>query len=201
VKLVVIGAGGHAKVVTDTARCAGWEVVGFVDDRPDAQLFDLTYLGITQNFQMPQQTQGVIAIGDNKTREKIVAQLSGHIDWATVIHPQATVSSYSKVGAGTVVFAGVVVQADTRLGHHCIVNTLASIDHDCQIADFCHIAPQAVLTGHVRLETGAFVGAGAVVLPGRRIGAWSTLGAGAIVVNDLDSNGVFIGIPAKRIVP
>lgn len=200
-KLVVIGAGGHAKVVTDTARSAGWEVVGFVDDRPNAQLFDLTYLGTTQNFQMPQQTHVVIAIGDNKTREKIAAQLSGQVDWATVIHPRATVSSYVKLDAGTVVFAGVVIQADTRLGHHCIVNTSASIDHDCQIADFCHIAPRAVLTGHIRLETGAFVGAGSVILPGRRIGAWSTLGAGAVIVNDLESNGIFVGIPAKRIAP
>jgi sugar O-acyltransferase (sialic acid O-acetyltransferase NeuD family) len=201
VKLVVIGAGGHAKVVTDTARGAGWEVVGFVDDRPNAQLFDLTYLGTTQNFQMPPQTQLVIAIGDNKTREKIATQWSGQVDWATVIHPRATVSSHVKLDAGTVVFAGVVIQADTRLGHHCIVNTSASIDHDCQIADFCHIAPQAVLTGHVRLETGAFVGAGSVVLPGRRVGAWSTLGAGSVIVNDLESNGIFVGIPAKRMVP
>jgi sugar O-acyltransferase (sialic acid O-acetyltransferase NeuD family) len=201
VKLVVIGAGGHAKVVTDTARCAGWEVVGFVDDRPNAQLFDLTYLGTTRNFQMPKQTQAVIAIGDNKTREKIATQWSGQVDWATVIHPRAIVSSYVKLDAGTVVFAGVVIQADTRLGHHCIVNTSASIDHDCQIADFCHIAPQAVLTGHVRLETGAFVGAGSVILPGKHVGAWSTLGAGAVMVNDLESNGIFVGIPAKRIVP
>jgi sugar O-acyltransferase (sialic acid O-acetyltransferase NeuD family) len=201
VKLVIIGAGGHAKVVTDTARCADWEVVGFVDDRPDAKLFDLTYLGTTQNFQMPHQTQAVIAIGDNKTREKIAAQLSGRVDWATVIHPRATVSSYSKLEAGTVVFAGVVIQADTRLGQHCIVNTSASIDHDCQIADFCHIAPQAVLTGQIKLETGVFVGAGAVILPRRRVGEWSILGAGAIVVKDLEPNGIFVGIPTKRIVP
>jgi sugar O-acyltransferase (sialic acid O-acetyltransferase NeuD family) len=160
VKLVVVGAGGHAKVVTDTARSAGWEIVGFVDDRPNAQLFDLTYLGTIQNFQTPQETQAVIAIGDNKTREKIATRLTGHVNWATVIHPRAMVSSYVKLEAGTVVFAGAVIQADSRFGQHCIVNTSASIDHDCQIADYCHIAPQAVLTGHVKLETGAFVGVG-----------------------------------------
>jgi hypothetical protein len=106
VKLIVIGAGVHAKVVTDTARSVGWEVVGFVDDRPNAQLFDLTYLDTVQNFQIPQQTQVVIAIGENKTREKIAAQLSGHVDWATVIHPRAIVSSYVKIDPDTVVFAG-----------------------------------------------------------------------------------------------
>ena len=200
-KLVVVGGGGHAKVVTDSAQAAGWNVIGFADDRSDAKLFDLQHLGSLQNFQPPQDAQVVVAIGSNKLRQQIVELLSGTVNWATVIHPRAMISSFATIHAGTVVFAGAVIQADTVIDQHCIINTSASIDHDCRIADFCHVAPNAVLTGNVSLEMGVFVGAGSVVLPGRHIGEWATLGAGGVSVRDLDSGGTFVGIPAKSRIP
>jgi sugar O-acyltransferase (sialic acid O-acetyltransferase NeuD family) len=197
VKLVVIGAGGHAKVVVDTALAAGWDIVGFVDDRPDARLFNFENLGAVDSFQAPRDAKAVVAIGSNKIRQRIAEQLSATLNWATLIHPRAVVSSFATLQAGTVVFAGAVIQTDTMVGQHCIINSSASIDHDCTIADFCHVAPNAVLTGNVTLEVGAFIGAGSVVIPGRRIGEWTTLGAGAVSVQDLDSDGVFVGIPAR----
>lgn len=200
-KLVVIGGGGHAKVVTDSARAAGWEMVGFADDRPDARLFDLQYLGSPQSLQVPQDARVVVAIGSNKLRQQMVERFSGRVNWATVIHPRAIVSSFATIQAGTVIFAGAVIQADTVVEQHCIVNTSASIDHDCKIADFCHVAPNAVLAGNVNLKTGAFVGAGSVVLPGRCIGEWATLGAGGVSVRDLDSGGTYVGVPAEPRIP
>lgn len=198
-KLVIIGAGGHAKVVADTAMMAGWDVVGFLDDRPDAQLLNLPHLGVIADLLLLENTKAVIAIGQNQARKQIFEELTNCSDWATIIHPKAVVSSLAKIQAGTVVFAGSVIQADTSIGKHCIINTLASVDHDCHIDDYCHIAPNATLAGSVTLETGVFVGAGSVITPGRKIGEWSTLGAGAVLVNSLKSNGVFVGVPAKQL--
>jgi acetyltransferase EpsM len=199
-KLVVIGAGGHAKVVTDTSQRAGWEVIGFADDNLDARLFGLTHLGKPSHLELPKDIQVIIAIGSNLVRQKLDVGLAGRFDWATIIHPKAMVSSYSKLGEGTVVFAGAVIQADTVIRRHCIVNSSASIDHDCEIADYCHIAPNATLTGGVTLEAGVFIGAGSVVIPNRHIGAWSTLGAGGVAVENLDANGIFVGVPAKHLI-
>jgi sugar O-acyltransferase (sialic acid O-acetyltransferase NeuD family) len=198
-KLVVIGAGGHAKVVTDTAQMSGWQVIGFADDNPNAKLFDLPYLGRPSQLELPTDVHVVIAIGSNQIRQKIHAELLNRFNWATVIHPKAIISSRAVLNSGTVVFAGAVIQADTVVGHQCIVNSCASIDHDCQIADYCHVAPNTTLAGGVTLETGAFIGAGSVVTPNRRIGAWTTLGAGGVAIHDLAANQTFVGVPAKNI--
>lgn len=198
-KLVVIGAGGHAKVVVDTAQLAGWEVIGFVDDNSNVALFDLPYLGKPNDLELSEDTQVVIAIGSNSVRKKLDFSFSSRFLWATITHPRAMVSSRAVLGAGTVVFSGAVVQADTVIGQHCIVNSSASVDHDCSIADYCHIAPNATLTGGVSLEAGVFVGAGSVIAPYKRVGAWSILGAGGASVQDLDSYGTFVGVPAKRL--
>jgi sugar O-acyltransferase (sialic acid O-acetyltransferase NeuD family) len=198
-KLVVIGAGGHSKVVVDTARMAGWDVVGFCDDRIDSALFELPFMGFPNTLILPEDTHAVIAIGDNAIRQKIADELEGRVSWANVVHPQASVSSLASLQVGTVVFAGAVIQADCAIGKHNIINTNASIDHDCFTNDFCHIAPGAVLAGGVRLDTGVFVGAGATVIPNQRIGQWTILGAGAVALHDLESNSVFAGVPAYRL--
>lgn len=197
--LVVIGAGGHAKVVVDTARMAGWQVLGVSDDRPSAILFDLPYLGSPNNLAMPEDYQAIIAIGSNLVRQRMAHELSRRITWATIVHPKAVVSGFAVLQPGTVVLAGAVIQAAAKIGQHVIINTSASIDHDCQIADFCHIAPNAVLTGGVVLETGVLIGAGSVVTPMSKIGEWTILGAGGAAVRNLDSHGVFMGVPARRV--
>ncbi len=198
-KLVIIGAGGHAKVVTDTALLEGWQVIGFADENPEASLFELPHLGKPSDLYLQKDVQAIVAIGSNASRQKIDASLAGRFNWATITHPKAIVSRFAKLNEGTVVFAGAIIQADTIVGRHCIVNSSASIDHDCKIADYCHIGPNATLTGGVIFETGVFVGAGSVVVPSKRIKEWSVLGAGGVSVKDLDAHGTFIGIPAKRL--
>lgn len=197
-KLVIIGAGGHAKVAVETAQLAGWEVVGFADDNPNVALLDFPYLGKPNDIKPTEDIHLILAIGSNSVRKKMDLALSDRFSWATIIHPRAIISSRAKLREGTVVFAGAVIQADTMIGRHCIVNSSASIDHDCKIADYCHIAPNAVLAGGVTLEDGVFIGAGSVVTPSRHIGAWSILGAGGVAVNNLTANETFMGIPAKQ---
>ena len=199
-KLVIIGAGGHAKVVADTAQLAGWQVIGFVDNGLDATLFDLPHLGRPSDLELPKNVEVMISIGSNSIRKKLDFEFSSRFSWAKIIHPKAVISSHVTIGTGTVVFAGAVIQADAIIGRHCIVNTLAAIDHDCTIADYCHVAPNATLTGGVTLETGAFIGAGSVVTPNKRVGSWAILGAGGVSVKDLDSNETYVGIPARRFI-
>jgi sugar O-acyltransferase (sialic acid O-acetyltransferase NeuD family) len=196
-KLVVIGAGGHAKVVIESAERSGLSIAGVIDDRLGASVFEYASLGLLGNVAFEADWQAVIAIGSNSVRAKIARSLEGQVSWGSVLDPQAMISARALVQSGTVVFAGAVVQADARIGHHVILNTGCRVDHDVQIADYCHVAPGAILTGGVALEEGVFVGAGAVVLPGVRIGAWSTLGAGSVATKDLSSEQVFVGSPAR----
>jgi sugar O-acyltransferase (sialic acid O-acetyltransferase NeuD family) len=197
--LVVIGAGGHAKVVIDTAERAGWKIIGVIDDRPDATVFGYAYLGSPLEVSFNSGWRVVIAIGSNVLRAKIAGSLEGRVSWATVIDPHANVSRRATVLAGSVVFAGAVIQADAVIGSHCIVNSAASVDHDVTLEAFCHAGPRSVLTGAVQLEEGVFIGAGAVMIPSIRAGAWSTLGAGAVATVDLEPNGVYVGVPARKI--
>ena len=95
--------------------------------------------------------------------------------------------------------AGSVIQTDARIGSHAIINTSASIDHDCVVGSYAHIAPGAVLTGIITVENGSFIGAGTVVIPGKRIGEWATVGAGATVVRDIPKYCTAVGTPAKVI--
>jgi sugar O-acyltransferase (sialic acid O-acetyltransferase NeuD family) len=196
-KLVVIGAGGHAKVVIDSAERSGLSIVGVIDDRLGASVFEYASLGSLGTIAFAGDWQAVIAIGSNTVRAKIARSLEGKARWVGVLDPQAIISARASIQSGTVVFAGAIIQADARIGNHVILNTGCRVDHDVQIADYCHVAPGAILTGGVVLEEGVFVGAGAVVLPGVRIGAWSTLGAGSVATKDLSSEQVFVGSPAR----
>lgn len=199
-KLVIIGAGGHARVVAESAMEAGWDIVGFLDDAKHPQLYDLQYLGKLEEFHIPTGVHAVIAIGSNRTREKIATRFTGQVQWATIIHPKAICSPRSNIEEGSVVLAGAVIQAQAQVGKHCIVNTAASVDHDCEIGSYCHIAPHATLTGGVALETGVFVGAGAVIIPYKSIGAWSILGAGSVCTKNLEADQTYVGTPAQALI-
>jgi sugar O-acyltransferase (sialic acid O-acetyltransferase NeuD family) len=195
--LILIGAGGHAKVVLETALSLSVDVIGFLDDNAQARLFSVPYLGTLENLSSLQNINGIIAIGLNRIRQTLVQRYANQQKWLTIIYPNVIRSNTSSFGVGTVVFAGVIVQAAATVGDHVILNTGCQIDHDVCIGDFCHVAPGAILTGGVVLEEGAFVGAGAVVLPGVRIGAWSTLGAGSVATRDVPPGTVYIGAPAR----
>jgi sugar O-acyltransferase (sialic acid O-acetyltransferase NeuD family) len=195
--LVVVGGGGHAKVVVSTLQQAGYSVLRVLDD--DNSRWGSKILGIPITgpiSAVKEEDKALIAIGNNSTRQRIVESLQ--LEWQTVVHPTAYVHPSVKLGVGTVVFAGAVIQPETTIGNHVIVNTGATIDHDCIIGDYVHVAPGCHLAGNVRLGEGTILGIGSAVIPNIRIGSWAIVGAGGIVIEDLPDRIVAVGVPARK---
>jgi UDP-perosamine 4-acetyltransferase len=198
-RIVVVGAGGHAKVVIATVRAAGGDVVAVYDD--DHSKWGQQILGVPIQGPISGEEIGggpaIIAIGNNRVRQSLAQRL--HAQWVSVCHPSATVHPSVSLGPGTVVFAGVVIQPDATIGAHSILNTAASVDHDCILGDFVHIGPGVSLCGGVTLDEGVVLGVGAKVAPNVEIGPWSTAGAGAVCVVDVARDTTVVGVPARSI--
>ena len=139
----------------------------------------------------------IVAIADATTRKAFVDRLP--LEWGTLIHSTAIIDPTVEIGPGTVAFAGVVVQADARIGAHVILNANATVSHDCVLEEFVHLAPGVDLASGVHIETGSFMGIGAVAMSGMRIGAWTTVGARRRVTTDLPDHVVAVGCPARII--
>lgn len=198
-RVYVFGAGGHAKVVVATLLEMGATVQGLFDDDPATwgkELLGAGVLGPISDAANMKGEAGVIAVGDNSARLRLARQLGGW-QWITAVHPKAIVHSTAQLGPGTVVFAGAIIQPHAKLGAHCIINTAATVDHDCSLEDFVHIAPGVHLGGNVLLREGAMLGVGSVVIPGRQIGEWSIVGAGSAVISDVPGRCVASGVPAR----
>jgi sugar O-acyltransferase (sialic acid O-acetyltransferase NeuD family) len=197
-EVIVLGIGGHAKVVIATLQAAGYRVVEAYDDDP--ALWGRQILGVPVTGPLSSigatHHRAVIGFGDNGLRQKVASSLP--LKWLTVVHPSATVHPSARLGVGTVVFAGAVVQPDVRIGQHVILNTTASVDHDCVLGDFVHISPGAHLSGSVHVGDGAFLGIASAAIPHVSIGAWTTVGAGGVVVRDLPDHVTAVGVPAHR---
>lgn len=196
--ILVVGAGGHAKVVIATLHAAGLDVAGVLDDRAESwgtSVLGCSVLGGLEQLKRS-AAHAIIAIGNNAARRDIATRFP-ETTWMSVVHPAATVHESVKVGAGTVIFASAVIQPDTILGQHIIVNTGATVDHDCVLENYVHVAPGVHLAGAVHLEEGVFLGIGCTVTPGINVGRWTTVGAGGVVVRSLPANTVAVGIPAR----
>ena len=194
--LIVVGGGGHGRVVLEALRSAGREVRGVVDRDPGVAallpkgvpwLGDDTALAAFPPGQYA-LVNGVGGIGDSKRRgifEKLREQ--GYA-FAPVRHESAVIAHGVELGEGSQVMAGAVVQPGVRLGANTIVNTRAAIDHDCLTGDHCHVAPGAVLCGGVVVGEDTHIGAGAVIIQSVRIGRGTMIGAGAIIRRDVGDN-------------
>lgn len=178
----------------------GLKIYGIYDDAPTRPSAVLGYPVIGGIDEVPDQsdTLAVIAVGNNVAR-RVIASKFEKVRWAILSHPNAWVDSTARLGDGTVVMAGSVIQPSVHTGCHTIINTGASLDHDCELSDFVHVAPGSRLTGNVLLGEGVFAGAGSVFTPGIKVGQWSIIGAGASVVFDLPANVTAVGTPAKVI--
>ena len=160
-RVYLIGCGGHAKVVAATLLDAGCDVAAVFDDdsaRWGTTLSGVPIVGPIDAIKQRERLPAVIAIGNNRIRKRIAERLD--LEWLTVVHPKASVDASVELGQGTVVFAGAVIQPDTRVGDHAIVNTAASVDHECLVGDFVHLAPGVHLAGGVSVGDGAFLGIG-----------------------------------------
>ena len=196
-RLIIVGAGGHGKVVADCAMKIGYTNIGFVDDCITGACMDIPIVGTCADIAKLDdgKTKFVIAIGNNAIR-KIIAE-KYHVDWTTLIHPDASVAGGTYIENGTVIMAGAVINACARIGAHCIINTGAIVEHDNVIEDFVHISPGVRLGGTVHIAEQTHVGIGAIVSNNISVCDKCTIGAGAVVVRTIEQSGTYIGIPAR----
>jgi acetyltransferase EpsM len=200
--LVILGAGGHAKVVIDVVLSQGLYDVRAIVDRPSVATQDL--LGFPVHTGIENLSPGffVVAIGDNEIRKRCFEQmvLAG---WrpATIVHSSAVVSRFCTMDDGTVVCANAVVNAGARVGQNCIINTSAVVEHDCEVGAHSHIAVGARLAGHTSVGTGVLFGIAATSIPEISVGDWATVGAGAAVVADVSDHSTVVGVPARAVRP
>ena len=204
--VLILGAGGHGKVVLDILRAAKQHnPVGFVDaDRSLAgtSVSGLPILGAPNALpKLRGKAKGaIVAIGANHTRRSYAAMVREHgLELVNAIHPSAVVSPTVQVGGNVVVCAGAVVCVDAKLADSVIVNTGAVVDHECEVGEAVHVAPGALLAGRVRVGSEAFVGMGAKVIQCLSIGDGATIGAGAVVLQDVPAGATAVGVPARVI--
>lgn len=200
--MVVIGAGGHAKVVVELARSCGFEVVGCLDaDDTPRFVVGAPVIGkddIASSLLSDGVELAALGIGDNRVRERIGFELEAlGFTLPALISPNAVVSPSAVVERGAIVMPGAVLNAECRIGPFGIINTSASVDHDCRLGKAVHVAPGSRLAGSIIVGDRAMIGVGSAVAPGLSIGADATLGAGATAIHDISSNIIAVGTPAR----
>lgn len=205
-KIGIMGAGGHGRVVLDLIlESRRMEPAGFFDQRTGGEgpcgwpiLGNETSL--VENWPGFGLDGVVVAIGDNRTRRRIFEKLAAAgLPLVTLIHRRAQVSRFARLGRGTVICAGAVVGPGAVIGDNCIINTRASVDHDCLVKDHAHLCPGSVLAGTVTVGEEAMLGTGTVVIPGITIGNRTITGAGSVVIRDLPDDLLVAGVPARLI--
>ena len=203
---ILIGGGGHARVLLDIARRLGHRVVGYAAPTPAAADPGLPYLGDDDALARSLDAASAFAIlalgkthpGDHRLR--VMASLArAGFRFPAIVAPSATVHADVVLSDGVVVLDGAVVATGTRLGRGCIVNTRASVDHDVRLGNDVHVAPGATLCGAVQVGDDCLIGAGATLIPEVRLVGGITVGAGAVVVRDLLEPGTYVGAPARKI--
>ena len=198
-KLIIIGTGGHGRVIQDLALKCGYEIIGFLDDfATEDTVLNIPLLGGTDKAkEYAANCCFVIGIGNNQTRKRIALE-NPDLKFATLVHPSAVLGDYAAVEPGTVVMAQSVIQPHARVGAHCIINTGAIVEHDNRIGDYVHISPRAALGGTVTIGELTHIGIGAVVRNNIEIAPEVTVGAGAVVVKDIQEAGTYMGVPARK---
>lgn len=209
-RCVIIGAGGHGKVVVDALlrqglyqpaaltdsnhELKGTTVLGIPVVGGDEQLQALLRQGI-KHFAI-----GVGSVADNLCRKRLFAMASecGLIP-VTVVHPSAVIATSATIGQGSVVLAGAIINPDAVLGENVIVNTGAIVEHDCVVESHVHLCPGVRVGGGVQVGEGSFVGAGSLVKQNLRIGRWAVVGMGSLVIRSVDMHSVVAGAPAKTL--
>jgi UDP-perosamine 4-acetyltransferase len=200
--VIVIGAGGHAKVVIEILREMGYQTDFCVGghDSPDKCMNIPVLKGDEHLYKLRDDGYRLVfpAIGENKLREKL-ANLSLALGYELVnaISPFSRVSASAIIGKGIAIMSGAIVNAESEIKDLVIINTGASIDHDCCIGTCTHIAPQCALAGNVKIGENAFLGIGTNVIPNINIGDNTIIGAGGVVVSDIPSSVTAVGVPAK----
>lgn len=207
--VIIIGGGGHAKVLLDALLKSGIPVAGILD--PDTSLHGNRLLGVQilggdellSDFP-PQHYDLVNGVGSIKLpharRMAFIKLKDSGYNFATVVHPSAIIGSEVELGEGSQIMAGTILQSGCRVGYNTIINTRSSLDHDCSIGSHCHIAPGATLSGGVKIGNGVHIGTGATVIQNISIGNDCLIAAGAVVVSDITEGLQVRGVPAQEFV-
>lgn len=201
-QLVIIGAKGHGKVVADIARDIGrYKTIVFLDDDTAIkESMGIPVAGKSEEVYSYLSSSDVfVAIGNKDIRQKWLEQLRDkHAELPVLVHSKAVIGTNVSIGCGTAVMAGAVVSPEAVLGSGCIINTCASVDHDCILENYVHVAVGAHLAGNVKVGHGTWIGAGAVVRNNIEICGDCIIGAGAAVVKNIRKAGTYIGVPAAQ---
>jgi UDP-perosamine 4-acetyltransferase len=205
-EIVVVGGGGHAKVLIGVLKKSGFNVIGYLDLEDRGTIMGIRYYGTDKalteiRIRHPHCTAaiGVGNVDISVQRREIRDQLVSHgYSLPAIVSPDAIVNESTTLGEGTVVFDGVVVNPGARIGQCVILNTNSTVEHDCILGDFVHIAPGAILSGEVVIGDGSMIGAGASVIQGRKVGKDCMIGAGSTVLSDCLVSGTYIGSPARK---
>ncbi|MCL6589524.1 MAG: acetyltransferase [Firmicutes bacterium] len=209
-KVVLIGAGGHAKVVIELLKkTAGIEILGLIEkdaSRIGKKLLGVPVLGTDEQFGAmfdKESTYALItvgSVGDNSLRKKLYDNLKNlGFNYINAIHPSAFISEYAALGEGNTLMAGSMIGPGAEIGNNVIVNTGSIIEHDCRIGNHVHIAPGVTLSGGVQIGNCAHLGTGATVIQNINIGANCLIGAGTVVISDVPDNAVMVGNPGRVI--
>ena len=197
-KLTIIGASGHGKVVADIAKLNGYDEVEFLDDNVAVKFCGKYPVVGRSELALTLKNDVFVAIGYSQVRQKMMEYLADK-NIPILIHPTAVVAEDVNIGEGTVVMAGTVINSGASIGKGVIVNTSSSIDHDCLIEDFVHVAVGSHLCGTVEVGALTWIGAGVTVSNNIKICSNCMIGAGAVVVENIDIKGTYVGVPAKII--
>ena len=199
--LIIIGSGGHGKVVADIASKIGiYQHIAFLDDYLSIKIPGYELLGRTKEYQKwKDRYEFVIAIGNSSIRSKIQQEIEKEVFVTTLVHPNAVIGESVTLGKGTVVMANAVVNSGTIIEEGVIVNTGSTIDHDCKIGSFVHIAPGCHISGTVYIGAKSWIGVGSCIVNNVSICDESIIGAGATVINDIKEKGTYVGVPAKKV--
>lgn len=201
--IVILGAGGHSKVIIDMIHrqkeLKADEIV-LLDDGIKKGTFVWEHevkggFPLIENYR--QEYKAVIAIGNNKIRRKIAENYL--LDYVSIVHPNAVIGRNVEIQKGTVVMAGAIINSGTIIGRHCIINSGSTVDHDNIIHDFVHISPGAHLGGTVKIGTESWIGIGSSISNNVTIAENVTIGAGGVVLRDIKQPGTYVGIPVKNI--
>ena len=196
-RLIIIGAGGHGKVIADNAIKNGYTDICFVDDHATGTCMGFPIVGTGADVSSLDdgKTDFIIGVGNNEIRKRIAQ--AHDVNWVTLVHPSAQIGACVSIGKGTVVMAGAIINPCASIGEHCIINTGAIVEHDNLIGDYAHISPGAKLSGTVTVGKCTWIGTGASVINNVNICDNVTVGVGAVVIRDIKAKGTYFGVVAS----